>query len=128
MICLRNNWKRGIYNGLTGTVLTAGGMGARLSITIQFDDGSLYDGVAFAAQFNYPATLMDTSADLFDYGYCLTAHKSQGSQARSVAVFEEHPRFLKNDEWKRWLYTAVTRAEEKLCVIPDGLRVSLALE
>jgi len=58
--------------------------------------------------------------DLWDFGYALTVHKAQGSQAQSVLVFEE--RFAKSSEadWKRWLYTAVTRAELELTVVgPD---------
>lgn len=51
---------------------------------------------------------------LFDYGYCITAHKSQGSEYPKVLVFEE---MIKPDEHKKWLYTAVTRASEKLTLV-----------
>lgn len=50
----------------------------------------------------------------FDFGYCITCHKSQGSEYNKVLVFEE---FLKGDEHARWLYTAATRAKEKLVII-----------
>jgi len=55
--------------------------------------------------------------DLFDFGYALTVHKAQGSQAKRVVLFEE--RFSQMDEnmWRRWLYTAVTRAEEELFIV-----------
>ncbi|MBT4124189.1 MAG: ATP-binding domain-containing protein, partial [Candidatus Pacebacteria bacterium] len=55
--------------------------------------------------------------DLFDFGYALTVHKAQGSQAKKAIVFEE--RFPKMDDqmWKKWLYTAVTRAEEELFIV-----------
>ncbi len=52
----------------------------------------------------------------FDYGYCITAHKSQGSEYDKVLVFEE---YLKGGDHARWLYTAATRAKEKLVIVRD---------
>jgi exodeoxyribonuclease-5 len=52
----------------------------------------------------------------FTYGYAITCHKSQGSQWPKVMVMEENFPFAK-EEHARWLYTAVTRAEEKLVVV-----------
>lgn len=54
--------------------------------------------------------------DLFEYielAYCLTLHKLQGSQAQNVIVLLERGRLLD----RSWLYTAVTRAEEKVHII-----------
>ena len=53
---------------------------------------------------------------LADYGYCLTAHKAQGSQAKKVIVKMDRG-FMKDDEWKRWGYTAITRAQEQCALI-----------
>ena len=50
----------------------------------------------------------------FDYGYCITCHKAQGSEYDKVLVFEE---FLKGGDHDRWLYTAATRAKEKLVIV-----------
>lgn len=50
------------------------------------------------------------------YGYCITTHKSQGSEWSKVLVMEERFPFDK-EEHKRWLYTACTRASEKLVLI-----------
>lgn len=55
----------------------------------------------------------------FDYSYCLTAHKAQGSEYNNVAVFDERPS-MRGDFKKlqhRWFYTACTRAKERLLVI-----------
>lgn len=54
----------------------------------------------------------------FDYGYAITCHKAQGSEFNKVIVFEE---FLKGtkEEHKKWLYTAATRASEKLIIVKD---------
>ena len=50
----------------------------------------------------------------FDYGYCITVHKSQGSEYDKVLVLEE---VLKRADHARWLYTAVTRASQKLTLV-----------
>jgi exodeoxyribonuclease-5 len=55
--------------------------------------------------------------NLFDFGYALTVHKAQGSQAKRVILFEERFPQMTDDNWRRWLYTAVTRAEEELYII-----------
>lgn len=52
----------------------------------------------------------------FDYGYCITCHKSQGSEYGKVLVFEE---YLKGGDHARWLYTAATRAKDKLVIVRD---------
>lgn len=52
----------------------------------------------------------------FTYGYAITTHKSQGSSWPKVLVIEERFPFDKT-EHARWLYTAVTRSEEKLVLV-----------
>lgn len=49
------------------------------------------------------------------FGYAITVHKAQGSEWNNVLVFDESMVFRK-DAW-RWLYTAVTRAAEKVTVV-----------
>ena len=50
-----------------------------------------------------------------EWGWAITAHKSQGSQWDRVCVFNESRYF--RDDAKRWLYTAVTRAKRELLLI-----------
>lgn len=50
------------------------------------------------------------------YGYALTCHASQGSEWDKVLVLEETFPFEKK-EHARWLYTAATRAAEKLVLL-----------
>ena len=52
----------------------------------------------------------------FTYGYCITAHKAQGSQWDKVLVLEERFPFNK-EEHARWLYTSCTRASERLVLV-----------
>lgn len=48
-----------------------------------------------------------------DFGYAITCHKSQGSEWRSVLVWDEYmpPKLW---DMRRWRYTAITRASENL--------------
>lgn len=52
----------------------------------------------------------------FAYGYAITTHKAQGSEWDKVLVLEEKFPFDK-EEHARWLYTAVTRASDKLVLL-----------
>lgn len=126
VICLRNNHKKDIYNGMMGTIKSITQEDdVNFLATIAFDDElSSFEGLISQEQFNSTESKNFTSSrkksvsvDLFDFGYAITVHKAQGSQARRVILFEE--RFSKMDDemWKKWLYTAVTRAEEELIII-----------
>ena len=55
---------------------------------------------------------------LFDYGYALTVHKMQGSQAGNVILFNERPAPVSEDNYRRWIYTGITRSTDKLTIIP----------
>ena len=52
----------------------------------------------------------------FTYGYAVTSHKFQGSETEKVLVLEENFPFSA-EEHRRWLYTSVTRASEKLVLV-----------
>lgn len=52
----------------------------------------------------------------FTYAYAITCHKAQGSEWNNVVVLEESFPFDKI-EHARWLYTACTRASEKLVLV-----------
>jgi exodeoxyribonuclease-5 len=125
VICLRNNWGQGLYNGQRG-VLTAvsapfdsGGEPA-FTATAELEDlDAPWTGTVAGRPFGdpgfRPGSVRDRELALLDYGYALTCHKSQGSQAERVLVIEEDwppP----GDVRSRWLYTAVTRASASLTV------------
>ena len=55
----------------------------------------------------------------FAYAYAITCHKAQGSEWDKVLVFEERFPFDK-EEHKKWLYTAVTRAKDKVVIVRDN--------
>ena len=62
------------------------------------------------------ARLGDLLPRQITYGYSLTAHASQGSEWDKVLVVEERFPYDKT-EHARWLYTAATRASEKLVIV-----------
>ncbi|MFA9289230.1 MAG: ATP-dependent RecD-like DNA helicase [Weeksellaceae bacterium] len=125
VICLRNNHKNHIFNGMLGTIVNISTKNDEwYEAEIAMDDEiGTYEGLIAIKQFNAPSALNFTDkraqtvkGDLFDFGYALTVHKAQGSQAKRVILFEERFKQMSDEEWKRWLYTAVTRAEEELYI------------
>ncbi len=131
VICLRNNHAKAIYNGMVGQVLGARPLGEHwLEAEIDFEElSSPFRGTLVRSQFLRETTLKPEEVraatiddprqlyDLYDYGYALTVHKSQGSEARKVVVLAERMQAYDNLMWRRWLYTAVTRAREELVLI-----------
>lgn len=55
--------------------------------------------------------------DSFDFGYCLTVHKAQGSEWGNVLLFEEISGYWDDDYKRKWLYTAITRSNDRLLII-----------
>ncbi len=51
------------------------------------------------------------------FSYAMTCHKSQGGQWKTVFIEQPYLPEGANKEYLRWLYTAVTRAQEKLYLI-----------
>ncbi|MCL4366488.1 ATP-dependent RecD-like DNA helicase [Patescibacteria group bacterium] len=125
VICLRNNHKERIYNGMLGTIIKLNKKNPQwyeAEVRMDGEDGN-YHGLISVEQFNCETPMNFTekrsqimAGDLFDFGYALTVHKAQGSQAKRVILFEERFKQMTDEDWKRWLYTAVTRAEEELYI------------
>jgi exodeoxyribonuclease V len=135
VICLKN--KAPIYNGMRGVLTVdavragdAGGKAPKWKATVDFvEDGQTATNILLAQhQFFAEKTIeyeraqeigvsMAQLGELYDFGYVLTCHKMQGSQAPEVGVVMEPGlvRMSKDDRIK-WAYTAVTRAAERLTV------------
>lgn len=123
VICLRNNHKKAICNGMLGTILNLEAERKDwYNAEIEMDEQAKhYSGLIYAPQFGAKSAVNFTKdrrlaalGDLFDFGYALTVHKAQGSQAKKVVMFEERFAQMDDEMWRRWLYTGVTRAEEEL--------------
>lgn len=128
IVCLRNSRTSGLSNGQIGiieAIIPADEDPDNLWWYMVADfDGQKFEGYALREQFGAKTTIAsppsrtkDEITGLFDFGYGLTVHKAQGSQAKRVLLFEERFPRMSQDEWQRWLYTAVTRAEEELYIV-----------
>lgn len=115
IMCLRNNRKAGLFNGMQGTVLNLyTGKYGRKYMDFQFDDivleGVWYDTSCFGQE-KYKFKIGQDTPNPFDYAHCITCHKAQGDEWDSVLVLEQK---CKNWEHKRWAYTAASRSKTKL--------------
>lgn len=142
VVCLNNNYDSQnvpLVNGQTGTVVTMTDFKTHLESQVKIHGtNDYYFGPVCKDAFNNPKPKFDrnktvtrlaindrvgdlskedTRLDYFDFGYCMTVHKAQGSQARRVMVIEERSSFMDDETWARWLYTAITRAEEQLLIL-----------
>jgi exodeoxyribonuclease-5 len=125
LVCLRNDPAKGLLNGSLWKVMTSSREtvkpGINLLVSPEEDDPDR--GIAKIKLLK--AVFDDPDADIpwqqkkrfddFDYGYALTVHKAQGSQWDEVVLFDESDAF--KDTRQRWLYTAITRAAERLTVV-----------
>lgn len=112
IICLRNNKTDRVFNGMHANVYEVDL--TRKKITIDLDDGERMWELPFAPQqFDAESTCTDVDyqINLFDFGYCITAHKSQGSEWENVIVYEQ---VCKKWDHARWAYTAASRAKGNL--------------
>ncbi|MEN8252911.1 MAG: AAA family ATPase [Patescibacteria group bacterium] len=131
VVCLKNiydNKSGDIYNGMTGIITNILPHKSHWYFAEIFfpQEEKFYDGKISRHQFNSPQPLRSVKGvkpksigDLFDFGYALTVHKAQGSEAKKVLLFDESFVFNKRDpnQGKKWLYTAITRAQEELCIL-----------
>lgn len=130
VVCLRNNTRAKLYNGMGGTITRVEPADDDKKeewwrMTIRLDDaGDEYEGYVWRGQFGekeptriIPLAPDGKRGDVFDFGYALTVHKAQGSQAGTVLLFEERTKHMSDEDWRRWLYTGVTRAAERLYII-----------
>ena len=125
LVCLRNDPAKGLLNGSLWKVMTSSREtvkpGINLLVSPEEDDPDR--GVAkiklLKAAFENPEADVPWQQkkrfDDFDYGYALTVHKTQGSQWDEVVLFDESYAF--KDTRQRWLYTAITRAAERLTIV-----------
>jgi exodeoxyribonuclease-5 len=128
LVCLRNKRDMGLLNGSLWDVkqveYAPGGRSSvsTLKMVVDSADGAGLSGVEVEVPEHF---FLGTDKDLdwrqkaayqeFTYGYALTVHKAQGSQWDNVLLFDESRVF--RDDAQKHLYTAVTRAAEKVVVL-----------
>jgi exodeoxyribonuclease-5 len=126
LVCLRNNPVKRLLNGqiwIAGDVKKRSA--ARFSMDLVSDEETSGKKKAEAKVLTHAAFFSGEEDQLswperrrfdeFTFGYCLTVHKSQGSQWDKVYLFDES--FVFRDDSRRWLYTGVTRAAEQITVV-----------
>lgn len=133
LICCKNNKQEGFFNGSLGVlehykIIPPKDLeGEPYRLDVKFDDKDdmqkelVVDTYLFRNHFTNGITQKAEwykgrpRYEEFDWGYVLTCHKAQGSSWRDVTVVNDSMSF--RDNQKEWLYTAITRAEEKLTIL-----------
>lgn len=123
LVCLKNNRTKGLLNGglwTAGNVGTPRGNKFMMRVTSLDEEGVVPVDVETPVEFfDGTEKTLDwralKQADQFTYGYALTVHKYQGSQADDVMLYDESSVF--REHAARHLYTGLTRAAEKVTVV-----------
>lgn len=124
LICLRNDYDKGLLNGemLENRVDVIEGTAkhtVRLVVnSMDNEDGN--DVKVDALKYHFDSSIPEptwkekSKKNELTYGYALTCHKTQGSQFPTVFIYDESSYF--RDQWSNWLYTAITRASENVII------------
>jgi exodeoxyribonuclease-5 len=128
VICLKNSPP--IYNGMRGVLKSIEAWDPHwYKAEVYFPDNYLsVRGLLNLHQFGRDKTL-DGPYDiprypgplpmglLFDFGLAMTVHKAQGSAFQEVVLCPEKWSSDTSDDYCKWLYTAVTRAVDKIHIV-----------
>lgn len=127
IICRKNNWSRQILgnifliNGMVGYVEdvhyeTFNGRSIEIDFRPEFLKTEKFENIEI--DYKHIITPFDKRVktmkyyDTFEYAYAITTHLSQGSEYSNVFIYDE---FMGDREfYKKWLYTAITRASGSL--------------
>ena len=128
IMCTRNDWDKGLFNGLVGTVKGIDPHAPRGEYRLDFEDdfdGYQHHGLQvdpYLFQSNYAEKKLESlehnqygALNEFDWAYILTVHKAQGSSWPHVTLVDDSQWFRENAS--KWLYTGLTRAEAGLTVL-----------
>ena len=145
LICTLNNWEQfidsdfrfNLVNGIIGTVYNPfydsstgiGFMQFKVDFldelcpeALPFDTGIFTDGRYIYKHGDYFASYDEDgepsgayTLNRFEYGYCISCHKAQGSEFDNTVIFDESYAF--KEDRNRWLYTAITRTKTKLLLL-----------
>lgn len=120
VICLRNNHEENLYNGMLGRVVSDVDEFDEHNLTFIFEpfgeearrvEASKYSFFNCYNKLPEGITFREIK-NQFDFGYAMTCHKAQGSEASRVIIVGSG--FGDPEDRRRWQYTAITRAQEEL--------------
>ncbi len=104
---LKNNYDKNVYNGDVGFITALNKK--EKTMTVQFDDQVLFPWEEW---------------DQITLAYAITIHKSQGSEFKAVILFLDNQHHIMLQ--RNLLYTAITRAKERLFIIGSKRAVEKA--
>lgn len=116
LVCLKNNHDLGLLNGTQWEVEKCQKVDDH-TVLLNLIGDTRVECISHNAPFlGKEIARWDHSEKIneFDYGYAMTCHKAQGSQWGSVMILDESRNFKPNHN--RWLYTAITRAAERVTI------------
>lgn len=136
IICTKNDKRLGLINGGEGVITGIGEIAETyFCANILYEDKKL-NGVLISRfhfeeaklagkskkltkqEFEDQAEIPDGERVLyFDFGYCITGHKSQGSQWDNVLIADDNFLVSNPKERIKWLYTSFTRAAKRVVVL-----------
>lgn len=116
LICLRNNYRNGLLNGMFAEVINAVECQYTWDFMIRTDQEKIIEVEAYKQYFkgDKPYDKIP-NVDHFDYGHVITCHKSQGSEWDNVLIFNEP--VGQGVDRQKWLYTSLTRGKERVVCI-----------
>ena len=145
VIALKNDRESGVTNGMRGLLATVEGPSPtfpwQIRGRVDFTEDDVTTRVSLCGpQFGHDKTVSDLSegeklikaagfkprapvtgwymlGDLYDHGYAVTGHKMQGAQCEDVLLICERPWKVTEDDWKKWMYSCITRATQRITVL-----------
>lgn len=124
VICRRNDRELGVYNGMLGEIKAVYSVedDPYWNLVVQMDDlrdpvEVICDRTLFMehSQGRLAPPYYSKHIQLFDFGYVITCHSAQGSEWPEVTIIDDSGSF--REERDRWLYTAITRAAERVTIL-----------
>lgn len=118
IIFLRNDLDRGISNGTRGEILSIKNIFGICQMEVRTNYGEEISVTSTWQREPTPTERKQGIKTNFDFAYAITAHKSQGATIEKGIVVDESFYFGRDDKEisRRWLYTALTRFQNK-CVV-----------
>lgn len=146
VICLRNNWTKvteageALVNGTSGKIDKMSTypnrlLGTKCKITFTPDTYNdsiqqeqsfkdliidwklINEGIPTITEKNFKTFPKYLRPEQFDYGYVITCWKAQGSEWDKVLFIAENMNLMSAEEYKRFLYTGITRSIKKLTLV-----------